>query len=215
MYKVRIKVYSKEEKEKYLCHKKWMAAIFSSYNMEDSDYDVDGMIKLKEVVEFLCENNFMNFDIRNKIYNILSYARNLIDKNYSSKVEIINSIIITLNLSNNNFMDFYRYQEKIRTGNIFALFSFFEPPKERIQFINECVMLDYFIAMYYLGYIDSFVLYKMVKFYNLEENYDESLNMVLTEFPSIKEDCEVFLRRKCDILNYLYPDSKNSQKIKK
>ena len=218
-----------EEIEKYqnICYiEKFLMFIIyentrSAYKELDWLYDINILDSFKAVIKVLGKHGCIRPEIKNNIYNILMYGRNIIDEYYKQRVELINETIGILNsMEEQDYLRFYSGQLAYRVQDGKKLKKLvIEDIKNSIPFIEESICTDY--AVLYSNSEDitdeEFVKECLPELIN-NGYYYESLNILLKECPSFFKD-KLFIDRMNSVIEMnknLHPCfNKKSKNLKK
>ena len=187
-------MYSKDEKDVYYLHKLLIATIFDNdselYKRISNMYDLDTLEVFKNIVIYFSNENCISSSIKGNINKILIDGREIEDKNYNDRVNLINEIIGILNCQKKDeSIKFYAGELYLRRRDKKYLSCYDSEVISEIYDINESIYNDFSVLLCHSNEIsdEEFVSEFLP---SLVDNalYYESLNMFLEECPSIFED---------------------------
>lgn len=193
----------------------------SAYKELDWLYDIKILDSFKAVIKILGKHGCIRPEIKNNIYNILMYGRNIIDEYYKQRIELINETIGILNsMEEQDYLRFYSGQlaYRVRDGKKLKKLVI-EDIKNSIPFIEESICTDYAVLYSHSEDItdEEFVKECLPELIN-NGYYYESLNILLKECPSLFKD-EIFIDRMNSVIEMnknLHPYfNKKSKNLKK
>ena len=207
------------DKNDYIAEKFIYSLIFGNLleKYEDQEWitNINTLTSIKIVLEEFVKHNHLSYDIKEKLYDILSASRSVRTDNYEERAYLINEIIMLINSQRQDESEkFYRYEASKRYGTD--------------KWLEEKYSIDDFIPE-----IDDSIVYDFIILYThnncSKESFDNelandfskdsrkyylSLNAILAENPSIFKD-EKFLNRVFEVLgliNQEYPKEKRKNK---
>lgn len=193
----------------YIIRKFFSSIVFNTdkkiNSVVDWFYDVDVLMYLEAYVELFCKHGFFNQIVKSNVYEFLFKAREIKDKDYEKRIEIINNIIINLNsskLDKFKYINFYRNQLAVRRNDKKFLNNYSDEYIESIiDLVNTSICVDMFVINTHSKQIseEEFEFEYLSKFIN-NSLYYESLNVILYEFPELFKN-PIFYNRVMKVIN--------------
>ena len=214
-------MYKKKDQDVYYLHKLLLAAIFDNDHVFYKNvlwiFDLDTLKVLDNVITAHVEKNYFSDKIKNNIFEMFDFARSIQDNDRNERIDLINKMIIKLNSSKDNSLQFYAnelyYRRNIKNFKNYTEDSILKHTSD----LDDSLFNDFMVLYTHKSenvsdeeFDDQFIPYFLMDL-NL---YFESLNVILVECPSVFEG-EVFKKRCSIILNNVNRLDKNHKELNK
>lgn len=178
------------------------------FDFSDVDYKNDSDLfslvilkSLQNIIEYYVENNYLSDSVITNINNYLLQARDYKDKNREKRIEIINSIIITMNSQkqDESFI-FYRLELLKRRNDKMYMLCSDDVVKKEIKNINDSICHDLCVLVSHTDIItDEEFANEYLPYFINSNLYYESINAMLEENPIVFKD-KIFYDRVNQVL---------------
>lgn len=208
-------MYNNMSYENYVLYKMFLSIIFNPNKdiLKECDWicEIDSLVALKKVIEYLKNNNMLSRDIKGNIYNYLGIIRDIKDEYKVKRNIVIGEMIQILNLTEDTqALDFYQNEIYKRRSNIKHIFSV--DPRDilsNIELINTSIQFDTEVLLSHSKFISEDIFDQdYLELFANNVFYYESLSALLYEYPGIFKD-ELFYNRILKVFNYAYSINKN------
>ena len=215
-------MYKKKDQEVYYLHKMFLAAIFDNehifYKNISWMFDLDSLKVLDNLITAHVQKNYFSDQIKNNIYEMFEYGRNIEDEYRNERIEAMNNMIIKLNSCKDDSLTFYANELYYRRNTKKYADYYEENIIKEIPSLDDSIFNDFMVLFTHKKeevsdevFENEYILHFLMDL----ELYYESLNVILHECPSMFED-ETFKKRcKCilDNANEINNDYKKLNKV--
>lgn len=196
----------KEDKE-YIDMKKVDAIVFNLFDKEKYYYffeDINFMQLFKDTIKLYIELEYLDYGIRNNIYDVLFYLREINDEKRNSRIEIINEIIIFMQKpSEDKYIEkLYKEEYRMRTRHYYM--------HDRLDNLKNIILLSMSVDYEAIEFLledctDEEFDEKLINAINNGNlhSFIYSFNAIISEQPGILSNKQ-FYNRALKTLNTIY-----------
>ena len=210
-------MYKEDEQKLYYVSKLFLSLMFDNSQKAYKDipnlYDIHYLNTFKSIIDIYAKQEWLTPNIKNNIYKILVDGRNIDDEYYKDRIEIINQIIHILNNSKSDKANiYYKYEAYCRRKNWKEINKWtIEKLQREIPYIENSICNDFAVLCSHSDSIsEEEFLEEFLPAFTDNTYYYESLNIILSECPSMFKD-KTFAKR----VNQILSVNKNSKEISK
>lgn len=209
-------MYKENEQDIYYAHKQFMFIIFETKNETYKKmpylYNID-VFKLfyRFLKDFSSQCNISNV-VKKNLYEILNYGKSIKDENTSERNSLINEMIILINTTSSDTLDFYAQQLYYRRPKVKLTVDNIE---DSMDSINESIVNDFVVLTSHSEDIDddNFVENYLPTLVFSDEYY-ESLNVIFKACPSLFRN-KVFMDRVKAVVSLKFSNDRDAKTLKK
>ena len=190
---------------------------FFENDYEDAeDFDLLVVESLRNIVEYLSDENYLSDSVKNNIHNYLTRARDFQDDKRAKRIEFINEIIGFMNAQEKDeSYVFYKLELFKRRRSCRYIVDCSE---DDVKAVHDSICNDFYVIISHTYATDDETFEtEYLPYFKDSPLYYESLNAILYENPTVFKD-ELFYNRMMQVINLnkeLYKEDKLMQKINK